>query len=63
MENPTTRDEWSKELAGGRTVVYASEFTPGTIGLITAEEAGVTENALVMLPMTRKQVEAEFEKV
>ena len=57
------RDEWSKKLPGGRTVVYASDFVPGTIGVITAKEAGVTQNALVTLPMTRKQVEAEFEKV
>lgn len=57
------RDEWSKKLPGGRTVVYASDFMPGTIGVITAKEAGVTQNALVTLPMTRKQVEAEFEKV
>ena len=57
------RDEWSKKLPGGRTVVYASDFTPGTIGVITAKEAGVTQNTLVTLPMTREQVEAEFEKV
>jgi hypothetical protein len=55
------RDEWSKKLPGDRTVVYATDFIPGTIGLITAKEAGLTQNALVKLPMTRKQVEAEFE--
>jgi len=54
------RDEWSKNLPDGRTVVYTSDITAGIGGVITREVGDMIQTTHVNAPMSREQVETEF---
>jgi hypothetical protein len=53
-------DEWTKNLADGRPVIYTSDITQETGGVITACIGGITHTLAVQAPMTRQEVEAAF---
>jgi hypothetical protein len=54
------QDKWSKNLPGGRTVVYTSEFLVGNGGIITAQLDEIVVTRTVQEELTRDEVEARF---
>jgi hypothetical protein len=53
-------DEWTKKLPDDRTVIYASEFVPGSCGVIIMFSDEIARTHIVEAPLTREEVEAHF---
>lgn len=56
-------DAWARKLPDGQMGYYTSNFAPGNGGVITArkENSVIVHTKSVHAPMSREQVEAEFE--
>jgi hypothetical protein len=54
------RDEWSKKLPDGQTVIYTSDITAGIGGAITRKVGDMIQTIQVSIPISREQVEAQF---
>jgi hypothetical protein len=51
------RDEWSKNLTDGRTVIYTSDITRGTGGVITRKVGDMIQTIQVNTPISQPSAE------